>query len=145
MKQLKWYDTLTLLDVKLIRKLKWENIVPNALNMKEEFQVEKSLIKTQALKAIFQGKGSLEQKIREAYVKDLLTRCYYKELHKWRKVKSITLKERYIVWMEIILNQCGSRDVAHKDHPKDHDVLMLGHHGNKPQEWLEEECSASPK
>jgi hypothetical protein len=97
MKQLIWHDTLVLLDVQLIHKPGWDNIVPNALSMKEEFQVEKPLTKTQALKAIFQGKGSLKQKIREAYVKDPLTQCYSKELHEWRKVKGTTLKERYIV------------------------------------------------
>jgi hypothetical protein len=57
-------------------------------------------------------------KDKETYVKDPLTQYYFKELHKWRKVKGITLKKRYIIWMEIIPNQCGSREVAHKDHAR---------------------------
>ncbi len=67
-------------------------MVPNALSNKEEFQVEKLLIKTHALKAIFQGKSSLEQKIREVYMQDPLTQCHFKELCKRRKAKGITLK-----------------------------------------------------
>jgi hypothetical protein len=52
-KQLKWHDTLALLDMELIHKQGWDNVVPNALNRKEEFQVEKPLTKIQALRVIF--------------------------------------------------------------------------------------------
>jgi hypothetical protein len=44
---------MVLLDVELIHKLGWDNMVPNAFNRTEEFQVKKPLTKTQALKAIF--------------------------------------------------------------------------------------------
>jgi hypothetical protein len=57
---LKWNDTLALLDVELIHKLGWYNVVPNALSQKEEFQVEKPLTNIQALRAIFHGKNSLK-------------------------------------------------------------------------------------
>ncbi len=67
-KQLKWHDTLVLLDVELIQKLGRDNIVPNTLSRKEEFQVEKLVTKTQALKTIFQGESELERKIKEANV-----------------------------------------------------------------------------
>jgi len=66
---LKWHDTLALLDVELIQKSGRNNVVPNALSRKEEFQVEKPLTKILALKTIFQGKNSLKHKIQEAYVK----------------------------------------------------------------------------
>jgi hypothetical protein len=46
-------DTLALLDVELIYKPSQDNVVLDALNQKEEFQVEKLSTKTQALKAIF--------------------------------------------------------------------------------------------
>jgi hypothetical protein len=46
-------DTLALLDVELIHKLGRDNVVPNALNQKEEFQMENPPTNTQALKAIF--------------------------------------------------------------------------------------------
>ncbi len=42
-----------MLDVELIHKLGWDNVVPNALSRKEEFQLEKLSIETHALKAIF--------------------------------------------------------------------------------------------
>jgi hypothetical protein len=44
---------MVLLHVELIHKLGWDNMVPNAFSKMEEFQVKKSLTKTQALKAIF--------------------------------------------------------------------------------------------
>ncbi len=79
--KLKWHDTLALLDVELIHKPRWDNIIPNALSRKEEFQLEKPLIKTQALRAIFKGKNTLEWNIRKTYVQDPLAQCYFKELH----------------------------------------------------------------
>jgi hypothetical protein len=36
-KQLKWHDTLALLDAKLIHKPSWDNVVPDALNRKNKF------------------------------------------------------------------------------------------------------------
>jgi hypothetical protein len=63
-KQLRWHDTLTLLDVELIHKPRWNNIIPNELNKKEEFQIEKPPTKIQALRAIFQCEGSFKWKIR---------------------------------------------------------------------------------
>jgi hypothetical protein len=53
MKQLKWHDTLALLDFELIHKPRWDNVVLDALNKKEEFQLEKPPTKTHALRAIF--------------------------------------------------------------------------------------------
>jgi hypothetical protein len=47
----------TLLNVELIHKLGQINVVSNALNRKEEFQVEKPLTKTQTLRAIIQGEN----------------------------------------------------------------------------------------
>jgi hypothetical protein len=65
-------NMLALLDVELIHKLGHDNVVPDALSMKEEFQMEEPPTKTQALKAIFQGKINLERKIRKAYVQNPL-------------------------------------------------------------------------
>jgi hypothetical protein len=47
--QPRWHDTLALLDVELIHKPGWDNVVPDALSKKEKVQVEKPLTKTQAL------------------------------------------------------------------------------------------------
>jgi hypothetical protein len=56
--QLRWHDTLTLLDVELIHKPWQDNVVSNALSKKEEFQVEKALIKTQTLRATSNKKAN---------------------------------------------------------------------------------------
>lgn len=39
-KQLQWHDTLALMNIKLIHKNGKDNVVPNALNHKEEYQRE---------------------------------------------------------------------------------------------------------
>jgi hypothetical protein len=81
-KQLKWHDTLALLDVELIHKLRQDNVVHDSLSRKKEFQLERPLTKTQALRAIFEGESSLEWKIREAYMQNMFTQRYYKNLRK---------------------------------------------------------------
>jgi hypothetical protein len=52
-KQLRWHNTLALLDVELIHKLGWDNVILDVMNNKKEFQVKKPLTKTQALRAIY--------------------------------------------------------------------------------------------
>jgi hypothetical protein len=52
------------MNVEFIHKPRQENVVPNALNRKEEFQVEKPLTKTWALRVIFQEKNNVERKIK---------------------------------------------------------------------------------
>jgi hypothetical protein len=39
-KQLQWHDTLALVNIKLIHKNGKDNVVPNVLNHKEEYQRE---------------------------------------------------------------------------------------------------------
>jgi hypothetical protein len=97
-KQLKWHDTLALLDMELIHKQGQDNVVPNAPNRKEEFQVEKPLTKIQTLKAIFQKENNLRKKIKKSYMQDPLAQHHFKELHERRKVKGITLKEGLFKW-----------------------------------------------
>lgn len=60
-KQLKWHETLALLDVELAHKLGQDNVVLNALNRKEKFQVEKPLTKTSALGHFPRGKQLKEE------------------------------------------------------------------------------------
>jgi hypothetical protein len=52
-KQLEWDNTLALIDVEVIHKLGWDNVIHDVLSRKEEFQMERPLTKTQALGAIF--------------------------------------------------------------------------------------------
>jgi hypothetical protein len=61
-KQVRWHNTLALLDVKLIQKLTWDNVILDTLNRKEEFQVEKPLTNIQTLKAIFHRKVALNKR-----------------------------------------------------------------------------------
>jgi hypothetical protein len=60
--------TLVLLNVELIHKPGWDNVVLDALNQKEKFQVEKLSTKIQALKAIFYGEKNFKWKAKKAYV-----------------------------------------------------------------------------
>jgi hypothetical protein len=39
-KQLRWHDILALMDIKLIHKLNKDNVVPNVINLKKEYQGE---------------------------------------------------------------------------------------------------------
>jgi hypothetical protein len=50
------------MDIKLIHKLSKNNIVPNALNCKEEYQREMPWESTQVLQAMFIGESDLEIK-----------------------------------------------------------------------------------
>ncbi len=45
-KQLRWHDTIILLNVELKHKLIWDNVVLDVLSQKEEFQMEKPSTKT---------------------------------------------------------------------------------------------------
>jgi hypothetical protein len=45
-KQLRWHNTLALLDVEMIHKLGWDNVVPNTLSRKEKIRVQKPPTKT---------------------------------------------------------------------------------------------------
>jgi len=45
-KQLRWHDTIILLNVELKHKLRWDNVVLDVLSQKEEFQMEKPSTKT---------------------------------------------------------------------------------------------------
>jgi hypothetical protein len=40
MKQLRWHDTLALLDAELIHKPSWDNVVPDALGRKKNYKGE---------------------------------------------------------------------------------------------------------
>ena len=64
-KQLRWNDTLVLMNVDLIHKPGKDNIVPDALSRKDEY---KSV--TQLLRMIYSGESDLTRKIREGYMKD---------------------------------------------------------------------------
>lgn len=45
-KQLRWHDTMALLDVELKHKLRWDNVVLDVLSQKDAFQMVKPSTKT---------------------------------------------------------------------------------------------------
>ena len=66
-KQLRWHDTLALMNVDLIHKPGRDNVVLDALSRREEFH---AMSTTQTLRLMYKGEGNLQQKIREGYLKD---------------------------------------------------------------------------
>ena len=66
-KQLRWHDTLALMNVDLIHKPGRDNVVPDALSRQEEFH---AMSTTQALPLMYKGEGNLQRKIKEGYLKD---------------------------------------------------------------------------
>lgn len=68
-KQLRWHDTLALMNVDLINMSRKDNIIPDILSCKEEYI--SSL--TQILTAIYPEETSLRQQIHDGYMKDTQT------------------------------------------------------------------------
>jgi hypothetical protein len=62
-KQLRWHDTLAFMDTKLIHKLNIDNVVPDALNCKEEYQRDMHLENIQIFRTMFVRKNDLKSKI----------------------------------------------------------------------------------
>jgi hypothetical protein len=69
-KQLQWHNTLAFMDIELIHKLNKDNVMPNALNHKKEYQGEMFL--DQIFRTMFIREGNLERKIQEVSVEDYL-------------------------------------------------------------------------
>jgi hypothetical protein len=84
-KQLRWYDTLALMNVDLIHKPGKENVVPDALSRKDEFKPSS----TQMLRLMFEGESDLARRIREAYMKDPEAQKFLSDLRVGKKVKGI--------------------------------------------------------
>jgi hypothetical protein len=66
---LQWHDILAFMDIKLIHKSNKDNVIPNALNQKENYQDEKVVSITLALRAMFIKENILDRKWKEGYVK----------------------------------------------------------------------------
>jgi hypothetical protein len=80
------------MDMDLICKTSQNNVVPNTLSCKEEYN-QKPSTKIKYLWAIFVGKSIMEWKIREAYVVDPLAEHYFMELQTKKKIRGISLKK----------------------------------------------------
>lgn len=86
------------MDIKLIHKSSKDNVVLDALNWKEEYQNEKVVNITQALKAMFIGETNLNRKFKEGYVNDRLAQHYFDELKHKCKMKCIFFKDGLLKW-----------------------------------------------
>ncbi|KAL2630554.1 hypothetical protein R1flu_015240 [Riccia fluitans] len=81
-KQLRWHDTLALMDVELIHKPGKNNVVPDALSRKEEYMPSS----TQVMRSMYRGETDLERRIHEGYMGDPTAQSYLEKLRKakWR-------------------------------------------------------------
>ena len=65
-KQLRWHDTLALMNVDLIHKLGRDKVVPDVLSRREEFHAMSS---TQALHLMYKGKKNPTTKDKKGVLK----------------------------------------------------------------------------
>ncbi|KAL3686374.1 hypothetical protein R1sor_008948 [Riccia sorocarpa] len=121
-KQLRWHDTLALMDVDLIHKPGRENVVPDVLSRKEEYMPSS----TQVLKAMYQGESVLERKIREGYMRDLTAKEYLDKIKRGGKVPYITFRDGLLRFKQsrIYVGHGKLRVMLLKEA---HDVPLAGH------------------
>jgi hypothetical protein len=92
-KQLRWHDTLALMNVELIHKPGRDNVVPDALNRRKEFQ---EMSTSQSLWLMYKGECDLHRKLREGYVNDPEAQVFLGELRKGKAFKDIKLVDRLL-------------------------------------------------
>ena len=126
-KQLRWHDTLALMNVDLIHKPDRDELVPDALNRKEEFHI---ISTTQVLRLIYKGKENLERKIREGYMKDLKAQRLLGELRQGKRLRDIKLANGLLKYKQsrMYISQDKLRLLVLN---KEHDSLIAGHRSEK--------------
>ena len=87
-KQLRWHNTLALMNVDLIHTLGYDNVVLDALSRREEFH---AMSTTQALWLMYKDEGNLQLKIRKGYLKDPKAQRLLGELCKGKALKEVKL------------------------------------------------------
>ena len=122
-KQLRWYDTLALMNVDLIHKPDHDNMVLDALSRQEEFHAMNT---PQALRLMYKGEGNLQQKIREGYLKDSKAQRLLGELHKGKALKEIKLVDGLLKYKQswVYVPQGKLRFLVLKE---EHDSPIAGH------------------
>ena len=123
-KQLRWHDTLALMNVDLIHKLGRDNVVPDALSRREEFH---AMSTTQTLQLMYKGEGNLQWKIKEEYLKDLKAQRLLDELCKGKVLKLVDGLLKY-KQSQMYVPQGRLRLLVLK---KKHDSPIAGHRGEK--------------
>ena len=126
-KQLRWHDTLALMNVDLIHKPGRDNVVPDALSRQEEFH---TMSTTQALRLMYKGEGNLQRKIREGYLKDPEAQRLLGELRKGKALKEVKLVDGLLKYKQsrVYVPQGKLRLLVLKE---EHDSPIAGHRGEK--------------
>ena len=126
-KQLRWHDTLALMNVDLIHKPGRDNVVPNALSRREEFHTMSTI---QALRLMYKGEGNLQRKIREGYLKDPEAQRLLGELRKGKALKEVKLVDGLLKYKQsrVYVPQGKLRLLVLKE---EHDSPIAGHRGEK--------------
>ena len=96
-KQLRWHNTLALMNVDLIHKLGYDNMVPDALSRWEEFH---AMSTTQTLRLMNKGDGNLQRKIRKGYLKDSKAQRLLSELCKGKALKEVKLVDALLKYKQ---------------------------------------------
>lgn len=126
-KQLRWHDTLALMNVDLIHKPGRDNVVPDALSRKEELH---AMSTTQVLRLMYRGEGNWERRIREGYMKDPEAQQMLGDLRKGKKLKEIKLVNGLLKYKQsrVYVPQGKLRLLVLKE---EHDSPIAGHRGEK--------------
>jgi hypothetical protein len=126
-KQLRWHDTLALMNVDLIHKPGRDNVVPDALSRKEELH---AMSTTQVLRLMYKGEGNWERRIREGYMKDPEAQRMLGDLRKGKKSKEIKLVNGLLKYKQsrVYVPQGKLRLLVLKE---EHDSPIAGHRGEK--------------
>ncbi|KAL2632608.1 hypothetical protein R1flu_004087 [Riccia fluitans] len=140
-KQLRWHDTLALMDVELIHKPGRENVVPDALSRKEEYMPSSSRV----LRVMYQRESDLERRIRETYMQDETDKEYLEKIKKGGKVPHVTFRNGLLRFKQsrVYVGKGKLRVVLLKEA---HDVPLAGHKGakgmvaSKPFESISMDC-----
>jgi hypothetical protein len=88
------------MDIKLIHEPDKNNVVLDALSRKEDYQNERIVNVTQALRAKFVGESDLDRRLRESYVNDRLAQHYFNELRQKHKLRGNPFKDRLLKWKQ---------------------------------------------
>ena len=85
------------MNVDLIHKPRRDNVVLNALSRQEELQ---AMSTTQVLRLMYKGKGDLERRIKEEYMKDPKALRLLAELRNGKKLKNIKLVDSLLKYKQ---------------------------------------------
>jgi hypothetical protein len=82
-----------IMNIKLIHKLGKDNVILDVLSWKEEYQNEKVVNITQALRTMFIGESNFNKKLRKGYVNDHLAQHFFDKIRHKCKMNDISLKD----------------------------------------------------